>query len=341
MLKTNTQIKKLVFIAIFAVFMVPVVASAGGDNNYGGYSLGGWNYGSGSYSQPVSYTSYSYTPTYSSGVSSYRPSYSSGYSYPSYSSYGYTYPSYSSSYVPSYGGYYSSGGSYATPSYSNTSVKNNNKVTSTNTNTNTSTATASASSTNINNNINNNNVYVYTNPGGNAVVYNPSHVNLSGYCTVVPTNPRVGQTVTATAYASGGVGDYTYVWSGDINYTTGSATSFTSYTPGTKNITVTIRSGQETVTRTCEVTFYANTYVNNYYGSSYSSYVPTGTPVSGVFTQRLTSGTPVSGVYLNDLPATGLSLNFIHYMIIAMTLILAAVATFVYQARKRLISENI
>ncbi len=394
MLKTNKQIKKIAFIAIFTVFIIPSISFAGGNNDYGGYSLGGWNYGSGSYSQPVSYTSYSYTPSYSS----YKPySYSSSY-YPSYSSY---YPSYSSSYYPSYSSSY-------VPSGSNVSVKTDNKATAT------ATATASASSTNVN--INNNNVYVYTNPGGNAVVYNPSHVNLTGYCNITPSNPVTGQTVTATAYASGGVGNYTYTWGGDINYSTGPSTQFTSYTTGTKNITVTIRSGQEVVTKTCNVTFentnnsnlsascYANpnnanvnqnvnwfvnvnggngnytyswsgtdglyggnqsvnktysytgqknasvtvysngqsttancsTYITNGYYSSSVSSISSGTPVSGIFTQKISSGNPISGVYLGDLPATGMSLNWIHYMIAAMLIILSTVALFIYRVRKSL-----
>ena len=179
-------------------------------------------------------------------------------------------------------------------------------------------------------------MYVYTTPTGNAVVYNPSHQNLAVYCTITPSNPRLGQTVTATAYATGGIGNYSYTWGGDINSASGASTQFTSYTAGTKNITVTVRSDQEIVTRSCTVTFDNYNYVN---GSYTASTVNTGTPVSGVYVQKITSGTPVSGVYLNDLPATGLSLSFFDYMIALMVMVLAGVITFVVQAKKILTAQ--
>ncbi len=314
MLKTKIQIKKIVIFTAFVVFIIPSIVLAGSTGSSGSGSWGGdsgwsdWDYGS--------VYNYTYTPNYSYDNSLYYPSYYQ----PSYNSY----DSYSSSYYPSYTPSYSSYiPSYSYDSYSSSYIPSYGYEKTT-------------SSTTTNTNINTNNIYVYTNPNGNAVINNPSYVNLTGYCNIVPSNPKLGQTVTATAYASGGIGNYTYNWGGDLLVNAyGSATSFTSYTPGTKNITVTIRSGQDVVTRTCSVTF-ENT---NYY-AGYSSSVTSGTPVSGIYMQKVTSGTPISGVYLNDLPETGLSLNFVHYMIISMVVILALVFTFIIQSRKRLISEN-
>lgn len=352
MLKTNTQIKKTIFTAIFAVLMIPTLTSAGSTGSYGSdsFDYGGWGeWGGNSPTYDYSYTpNYSYTPSYSS------PSYSS----PSYnygSNYGSSYtPSY---YTPSYGG--SSYGGYTLPSYNSSytssSIPNTNYVSSDNKNTNTSAntntssssarsdsnsnSTSSSSAVAVNNNVNNNNVYVYTNPTGNAVVHNPQHQVLNVYCTITPSNPKVGQTVTATAYATGGIGNYTYTWGGDINAVSGASTSFTSYTTGTKNITVTVRSDQEIVTKSCNVTFESNNYV---YGNYYNSYTPSYTGGSSVnLTPGITSGTPVSGVYLSQLPATGLSLSFFDYMVATMVVILGAVFTFIYQARKRLTVENI
>lgn len=418
MLNTNKQIKKVVLVALFAIFTIPTLVSAGGDNNYGGYSLdSGWNYGS-SYGSPVSYTDYSYQPIYGGGSS--------------YGGYGG-----GSSYTPSYGGY---SGSYTTPSYggytstpssnytSNTNVdkntnknknnnnnenKNDNKNTNTNKNSANSSSTSSSSAVAVNNNVNNNNVYVYTNPTGNAVVYNPQHQYLNVYCVITPSNPRLGQTVTATAYATGGTGNYSYTWGGDIYTANGPSTTFTSYTAGTKNITVTARSDQEIITKSCDVVFengntntnndnlsavcYANpttantnqvvtwnvtpnggngSYSYNWSGTdglsgygqnvnkqySYSgtknAYVTVTSNGRTVTTNcsmnvngyngatytgssvNITSGTPVSGVYLSQLPATGLSLDFVDYMVASMVLVLASVVTFVYQAKKRLMLEN-
>lgn len=407
MLNTNKQIKKVVLVALIAIFTMPAIASA--DSSYGfdngGYDTGGWgSWGGGS-------SAYDYTPTYSYqpvyGGSNYTPSYG-GSSYTSdYGSYG-SYPgiSYSGSSIPS-----------STYNSNDNANKNNNKNNNANKNVNknksNSTSTSSSSAVAVNNNVNNNNVYVYTNPTGNAVVYNPAHIPLTGYCVITPQNAQLGQTVVATAYASGGTGNYTYTWGGDIYSASGASTSFTSYTAGTKTIIVTIRSGSEVATKSCDVTFgnnqnydlsavcYANPtnaginqvvtwsvnptggngnytyswsgtdnltgynqYVSKQYGysgtktayvtvssggrtvttscsmnvSGYGGVSYTGSSIN--ITPDITSGTPVSGVYLSQLPATGLSLGFTEYMIAAMVMVLAAVFTFVYQARKRLMLEN-
>ena len=417
MFKTNTQIKKTIFTAIFAVFMIPTLASAGSTGSYGSgsYDYGGWG-------TPGDAYSYNNTPSYSN-----QPVYADYYNAPPYGGY-----SGGSSYTPSYGGY--GGSSYTTPSYggytstpssnyttnSNTNIdknsnknnnNNNNKNTNTNKNTSSSNSTSSSSAVAINNNVNNNNVYVYTNPTGNAVVYNPQHQYLNVYCVITPSNPRLGQTVTATAYATGGTGNYTYTWGGDIYTASGPSTTFTSYTAGTKNITVTARSGQEIITKSCDVVFengntnndnlsavcYANptnanvnqtvtwtvtpnggngSYSYNWSGSdnltgysqsiskqynytgaknAYVTVISNGrtvtancsTSVNGYngatytgSSVNITSGTPVSGVYLSQLPATGLSLDFVDYMVATMVLVLASVVTFIYQARKRLMLEN-
>lgn len=334
MLKTNTQIKKTIFTAVFAVLMIPTLASAGSTGSYDSGSWGGdsgWgDWGGNSPTYDYSYTpNYSYTPSYSSPSygSNYGSSYTPSYYTPSYSNYsGYTLPIYGSSYSAS---------SIPSVSY----VSSDNKNTNTSDSRSNSNSTSSSSAVAVNNNVNNNNVYVYTNPTGNAVIHNPQHQTLNVYCTITPSNPKVGQTVTATAYATGGIGNYTYTWGGDINSVSGASTSFTSYTAGTKYITVTVRSDQEIVTKSCNVTFESNNYV---YGNYYNSYTPSYTGGSSVnLTPGITSGTPVSGVYLSQLPATGLSLNFFDYMVATMVVILGAVFTFIYQARKRLTVENI
>lgn len=402
MLNTNKQIKKVVLVALFAIFTMPTIASA--DTSYGfdngGYDTGGWgSWGGGS-------SAYDYTPTYS-----YQPIYGGSLYTPSYGG---------SNYTSNYGGYSTypglsySASSIPSSNYNSNTNKNNNKNKNINKNKATSTSTSSSSAVAVNNNVNNNNVYVYTNPTGNAVVYNPAHIPLTGYCVITPQNAQLGQTVVATAYASGGTGDYTYSWGGDIYSASGASTSFTSYNAGTKTIIVTIRSGSEVATKSCDVTFgnnnqnydlsavcYANptnaninqvvtwsvnptggngnyTYswsgtdnlsgYNQYvskqygYGGTKTAYVTvssngrsvttncsmnvngyngvsyTGSSIN--ITPNITSGTPVSGVYLSDLPATGLSLGFVDYMVAAMVIVLASVFTFVYQARKRLMLEN-
>jgi len=336
--------KKYIALALL-VFMIPTFTSAAkstgsgygydggwGDSGYGDYSS---SYYAPSYTSTTGYSPYSYsTPSYGGGYSS--PSYGgssiSGGSYrPSYgsTSYGSSYrpPSYTGSSIPSTS--YSSSNPYTTSSAKSNANSTSNAKASNETNV----VATGGESYNVNNNVNN--VYVYTNPTGNAVVHNPEYQRLDGYCVITPSNARVGQTVTATAYITGGIGNYTYTWGGDLmTSASGVSTSFTSYNPGTKNITVTVRSDQDVITKTCTVTF-ENQVAYNSYGS-YSSSVTTGTPVSGVYLQPsyVSTGSPVSGVYLNDLPATGIDLNWMHYMVGLMVLVLASVATVVSRAKK-------
>ncbi|MES2985877.1 MAG: hypothetical protein V4686_01985 [Patescibacteria group bacterium] len=441
-----TKTTKIIAFAFMLAFIIPTTASAYKNDSWGdSYSDSGWDDyygGSGSsyyYDTPSYDYSYDYTPDYSydygyedtsyygGGYDDYytpssyysTPSYNN-YSYPTYTTptYNYSYPSYTSSYystpsTPSTS--YSNSSSVANPvttSNSTSAAANETKVTSNNTNANNASAVASSSNVNNNNLVNNNvnNVYVYTNPTGTAVVNNPAYQRLDGYCIITPSNPRTGQTVTATAYMTGGIGEYTYVWGGDLNSSaTGVSTSFTSYTTGTKNITVTARSGQDVKTVNCTVTF-QNEYHNNsltavcypsiqnagvnqtitwrvnptggngnytygwsgsdnLYGNNSSvdrsySYpgqknatvtvysngqsvsatcytniasISSGSSVSGVYVQPqyIKQGTSVSGVYLNDLPATGISLTWMHYMIATMVIILAAVVTVISKNKAR------
>lgn len=428
-----TKTTKFVAFAFLLAFLIPTTASAYKNDSWGdsysesdyGWSdwsspsTGSYDYGSYSYDYTPDY-SYDYiAPSYSTPD---YPSYGGGYDYGNY----YTGSTGGSSYYPSYTG--SVGGStYYTPSTpatsyssassnpyttssSNSIATNSTKVTSTNTNNNNSSASATGGNA-VNNNVNN--VYVYTNPTGNAVVNNPAYQRLDGYCIITPSNPRTGQTVTATAYMTGGIGEYSYTWGGDLTSSaTGVSTSFTSYTAGTKNITVTARSGQDVKTVNCNVTFQNDTYYNggniitavcypssqtvginqivtwratvtggsgyytyswtgsdslygnnntvtksySYAGQKYATVTATsngqsisatcytnvnaisaGTSVSGVYVQPayINPGKPVSGVYLNDLPATGISLTWMHYMIAIMVLTLAGVATYISKNKAR------
>ncbi len=330
MLKAIKNIKSILFVVALFVFL-PISVSAGdsfGSDGWGSPSSGWSDWtspstGYYSYNTPVYDYEYDYVP----------------YSYDYGSNYNYTTPSYSS-YQPrdayaEYTNYYNSL-ARSTPSYSYSTPSSGGSSSNSN-----ATANASASSNNVNTNINNNNVYVYTTPQGNAVTYNPSHQYLSVTCSPSNTNPRAGESVVVTAYATGGTGNYIYTWGGDsYSYSTGPTTTITSNTPGTRTVTVTVRSGQEVQTRSCSVTFTGYVQAYNYNYPTYTgSTVTTGNPVSGVYIQpsQIKRGTPVSGVYLNDLPATGVDLNWKHYMVAMFVLILGSVAFATSRSRAKLL----
>ncbi len=214
---------------------------------------------SSNYSDSYSYTpssnysdSYSYTPSsnYSDSYS-YSPSsnYSDSYSYTPSSNYSDSY-----SYTPSYD-YYTTNTtagsnysySYATPYYYNGG-------------------------------------YSYGYSGIPSYSYSKVTVNnskpiaqaysVSGSCAGYPSTAVVGQNVTWSANGSGGNGNYSYSWGGDVGGSSGQSVTNTYSTPGTKNATVYISSGGSTVTRDCSIYVQGNTNYSN--GYNYYNYYSNG-----------------------------------------------------------------
>ena len=94
--------------------------------------------------------------------------------------------------------------------------------------------------------------------GDNDENYYPQYPNypqsypISVSCSVSPSFIQTGGTATWTAYATGGNGYFTYSWSGTEGlYGSGQSIYNRYYNAGTKYGTVTVRSGNQTITRSC------------------------------------------------------------------------------------------
>ena len=73
-------------------------------------------------------------------------------------------------------------------------------------------------------------------------------------CAVSPSSGEIGTTFNYSANASGGTGSYTYSWTGSEGLSSSSRTVSKSYvSAGTKTGTVTVTSGNRSITRTCTV----------------------------------------------------------------------------------------
>ncbi len=301
------KIKYVLATAFFALAIAfiatPTVTFAGpgdetsGDVGYEYTSAGSdWynDYSTSDYTSPGStwyndYSTYSSIPSYSYGCSNCGGS--AGYS---------STPSYS--YGCSNCG--SSSGS-SIPSYTTSSSRSTSNPNSVNTNTNTtgpSTSTAtggSASSTNTNNLINNspstatatNNSTTTVNVVNNIVVNvprgsggtTPTTNDLSVNCTINPSNNvQINQDVNFYANASGGNGSYSYSWTGSDGLNS-SSQSFTGrfYSSGSKYATVTVYSGGQSRTATC------NTNVGGNNNGNLSAYC-TATPPTANTNQYIT-----------------------------------------------------
>lgn len=145
------------------------------------------------------------------------------------------------------------------------------------------------------------NVYVY-----NSNYYYGSYGNLSGSCSANVSNgqAQLGTTINWSAYAVGGNGIYTYSWSDNDGYTGIGQYLSRFYTiPGSKNMTLTINSGGQTITRNCYVYVMPSTTVNNTPTYTYSN------PTYPIQNQVLAYNDPnptLASVYLSDVPYTGL-----------------------------------
>jgi hypothetical protein len=110
---------------------------------------------------------------------------------------------------------------------------------------------------------------------------------LFGSCWVNPSAAYLGEDVTWNASAQGGTDSYSYSWNGSDNfYGNGSSMTRRYGYAGQKFGTVTISSGNQTITRTCTVDIRPNQVA----GYTYTYQPPTQT----------------SGVYLSQVPYTGI-----------------------------------
>lgn len=105
----------------------------------------------------------------------------------------------------------------------------------------------------------------YYNNDNNYYDYN-YYNNLSVSCYPSAYSPNVGQNVYWTANVSGGSGYYSYSWSGtDGLYSSGSVANRAYTYSGTKYASVTVSSGNQTITRNCgSITVGDTSYYNNY-----------------------------------------------------------------------------
>lgn len=302
-IKTNPFLRVVLVLAIVSMATFGFVNTASA--SYDWYDSGSWDNYSYDYYEPTYDYSYDYyEPTYDYSYDYYTPSYDYSYDYyePTYDySYDYYEPTYSpvsySSYTPSYNSYstpqyYTSNtstyrpytSSYSSPTYNSytptvykptqTQSQSSNNVNNNTSNSNSS-SSANASSSNVNNNnnvnninnVNNNNINVVVGTPISSTTNQPQYQTLDGSCYISPSYVSVNQDVTFTANATGGNGNYSYSWYGSDGISSGSRT-FTGrfFNPGSKTATVTITSGNQSITRSCTVNV-ENNYNNNNIGA--------------------------------------------------------------------------
>jgi trimeric autotransporter adhesin len=87
---------------------------------------------------------------------------------------------------------------------------------------------------------------------GDTIYDNPISSSLQVSCTPSLTSAAVGRQIVWSANVYGGSGNYSYTWTGTDGVRSSQSTLATIYdAPGTKYATLTVRSGNQTVTRAC------------------------------------------------------------------------------------------
>ncbi|MEK9184641.1 MAG: PKD domain-containing protein [Patescibacteria group bacterium] len=135
------------------------------------------------------------------------------------------------------------------------------------------------------------------------ITYQPSYYNnysynntLTASCSANLTSINLGESVTWTAYAYGGNGSYTYSWNGnDSLYYNNSSSNWISAryaNTGTKYVTLTVYSGNQTVTQLCNnQVFVHNPVASNANYNSYSAPTKKVASVSKVQTVQASNDT--------------------------------------------------
>ena len=101
----------------------------------------------------------------------------------------------------------------------------------------------------------------------------PTYSALGVSCYSTPTNGNVGESITWRASVYGGTGNYNVTWSGnDGLFGYGTSIYKTYNSSGSKYASVTVTSGNQTISQNCgnNVQIYDYNYSNNYYNNSYN-----------------------------------------------------------------------
>lgn len=138
--------------------------------------------------------------------------------------------------------------------------------------------------------------YAYDGTGGN---YDDNEDDLTVRCSVSDTRAEVDERVTWTAYVSGGNGNYTYDWDGTDGISGYSKSIAVRYDDtGRKTASVTVRSGGQRETRSCENSVYIedNNNDDDYFTVSCGANISSADVNDSVTWRAYISG-PSSGTY--------------------------------------------
>lgn len=174
----------------------------------------------------------------------------------------------------------------------------------------------------------------------------PSGGTFTGACAVTPGSGTIGSSFTWSASASGGTGTYTYSWAGDEGLTGTSQSVTKSYaTSGTKNGTVVITSGNESILRSCSVTVTTTTSgCTSGCGGGFNQpnvvllkkATSTTLASASVYISQTPQTYPSASIYLSQIPYTGVAednVKAIGYVVLLLAV--SGILTYFISSRKK------